>query len=90
MVAKLNKKKLVNYEELNKRKVFCNEDVIREVAEELNIHPSIVKDIADAQSKHSLRIMKAGGMQAIIYVYLGKFKVNAKKVQKMMANQMKL
>jgi len=89
-MAQNNKKTLVDYEALNKGKKFCNEDVIREVAEEFNVHESIVRGIANVQSEHTLRVMKSGTMKSIIYVYLGKFKVNARRVQKMMANQMKI
>lgn len=82
-------KRKVDYKKLNRDKKFANEDIISEVAESLNVSEALVRSIQDTQSKfHALRT-KAGGLESIMYVYLGKFKVNHRQVQKMMANSMK-
>lgn len=78
----------IDYKKLNAEKKFCNEEVLADVAEELDLSLDVVRDIVDAQSAFTARTMKAGGMETIMYVYLGKFKVGLYQVQKMMANAM--
>jgi hypothetical protein len=79
----------IDYKKLNENKRFCNTDVIQEVAEELDLPEDLVASIAAAQSGYTAQTIKAGGLETILFVYLGKFKVNPFQVQKMMANSMK-
>lgn len=83
------KKRRVDYHKLNSSKRFCNDLIISEIAEELEIEISLVEKVAQSQSKFTVNTFRRGGMESVTYVYLGKFKVNPFKVQKMMANQMK-
>lgn len=85
----MNRKSQVNYKELNEKKRFCNNDVYHEVSEELNLPTALIQLVADSQSKFTASTMKAGGMESITMVYLGKFKVNPRQVQKMMGKSMR-
>lgn len=90
MVTEKKLKRKINYKELNSNKKFCNEEVITEVAEELNVPQSLVRLIEQSQSKYTKQTIKAGGLESIIYVYLGRFKVNPRQIQKMMVNGMRI
>ena len=90
MERKERRKSRVNYKELNANKKFCNEEVIIEVAEDLHVSQDIVRRVADSQSKFTAQIVKSGALETIMYVHLGKFKVNPYQIQKMMANAMKI
>jgi nucleoid DNA-binding protein len=85
----MSRQSQVNYAELNAKKKFCNNDLIHEVADKLNVGESMVKAIVDSQSKFTAYTIKSGTMDSIAIVYLGKFKVNPKQVQKMMSKSMK-
>jgi glutamate formiminotransferase len=80
----------VNYEELNAAKRFCNKDVIEDVAEELGLPVHLITDIVETQSKFTLQTIQGGGLETIMYVYLGKFKINPRQVQKLMAKSMRI
>lgn len=84
------KRNRFDYKKFNADKRFCNKDVIYDVSQELNIAEELVQQVADSQSEYTARTMRAGGLETIIYVYIGKFKVNPLQIQKMMANGMKL
>lgn len=75
----------VDYKKINEEKRYCNEQVIQEVAEKLNLSYSLVKSVIDAQSKFTSNVIKGGGLETIVMPYLGKFKVSPTKIQKMMA-----
>jgi hypothetical protein len=83
-------KKKINYKELNANKKFCNADVVEDVAEELGISSHIIAGIVETQSRYTAQVIQAGGLETIMFVYLGKFKINPRQVQKMMANSMKI
>lgn len=85
----MERKKRVNYKELNANKRFCNDDVLEEISEELDLPKHIVASIVDAQSQFTARTIQSGGLETIIFAYLGKFKINPRQVQKMMANSMR-
>lgn len=74
------------YKQLNANKKFLNADVIAEVAEEFDLPFDTVKGIVDAQFKFTAQTIKGGGLETIMFVYLGKFKVNPRQVQKIRAN----
>ncbi len=80
----------IDYEQLNKNKRFCNSEIIEEVVEEKGLSKELVERVVNSQSLHTKRIIRAGGLESIIYVYIGKFKVNPYKIQSMMANSMKI
>jgi hypothetical protein len=83
-------KKRINYKELNANKRFCNDDVLEATAEELDLPKHLVASIVESQSKLTARTIQSGGLETIMYVYLGKFKINPLQVQRMMANSMKI
>lgn len=83
------KRKKIDYKTLNQGKRFANEELYTEVGEQLGIHRSVVKEIADIQDKVTAETIQSGNMETVILVYLGKLKVNYSRVQKMMANSMR-
>jgi hypothetical protein len=75
----------VDYKKINEEKRYCNEQVIQEIAANLDLSYDLVKSVVDAQSKFTSNIIKGGGLETIVMPYLGKFKVSPTKIQKMMA-----
>lgn len=82
-------KNKIDYKKLNENKRFCNEDVIDKVAADLGLNPNTVRKVLEIQSEYTATTIRNGGMEQIIYPYIGRFKVNHRKVQKMMAKQMR-
>lgn len=85
----LRRKSKVDYRKLNESKRFCNNDLIIEVAAELNVPEQLVKEIVEAQAKLAAKTIKSGTLQTVILPYLGKLKVNPYHVQKLMSKSMK-
>lgn len=85
----LRRKSKIDYQKLNASKRFCNDDLIREVAEKLNISEQLVKEVVEAQAKLAAKTIKSGGLETVILPYLGKLKVNPYHIQKLMAKSMK-
>lgn len=85
----VERRRKISYEELNKSKRFCNDDVCSEIANEFNVKEDLVRRIMEIQSKFTATTIKAGGLETIIIPYLGKFKVNPAQVSKMRANGLK-
>lgn len=62
---------------------YCNEELYRETADELDVHIDLVKDVVNVQSEFTKKIIKKGFFESIRYVYLGAIKPRHKKIQKM-------
>lgn len=62
---------------------FCNEQLYRETAEELNVNIELVKDIVNVQSEFTKDTIKKGAFESIRYVYLGGIKAKHSKVQRL-------
>lgn len=86
----LRRKSKVDYRKLNESKRFCNNDLIVEVAEKLQVPEHLVKEIAEVQGRFAAKTIKSGTLKTVILPYLGKLKVNPYHVQKLMANSMKI
>lgn len=59
----------------------CNEDLYQEVAEELEISPSRVREAVTFMSKFIAEEIKSEKMENIYIPYFGKFKVRVKYIQ---------
>lgn len=80
--------KRIDYKKLNASKKFCNEDVIDNVSQELGISKEMVREVMEIQSDFLSSTIKSGGLENVIFVYLGRFRTNPRRIQKMMANSM--
>lgn len=82
----------MDYRDINQNRRIANEQLYIEVAEELNI-PGItsatVKEIVEAQSEFLFDTIRTGGLDNVIFPYLGKFKVNPRKLQAVINKQQK-
>lgn len=70
------------YTKINTTRVYCNEELYEETAEELDISISLVKEIVHANSQFIRRVIETGGFENVILPYLGKVKSKPRSVQK--------
>lgn len=71
----------------NKDKVYCNQTIAREVAEELGLPLAAVLQIINVQSEYTKVIMSSNTFDSVRWCYLGVFKSKPKEVQ--MINHLK-
>lgn len=60
---------------------ICNDSLYREVADELDISPSRVREAVAFQSRFIAELIKQGSMENFYIPYFGKFKVRVKYIQ---------
>lgn len=65
----------------NSEKVICNEQVFREVAEELGLDVKIVREVFKMNSLFTKKIMEGNTFDQVRWPYWGVFKVKPKIVQ---------
>lgn len=78
--------KQIDYSKIEESKKFCNTELYDLVAEEFNIPVEQVKGIIESQFTFTFSVIKGGSLKSVLLPYLGKFKVNHKRVQRIMAN----
>ncbi len=79
----------IDYRKINQNKRYCNEQVYYEVAENLEVPEQLVKDIFNAQSEFTAKIIKRGAFESVTFVYLGKIKAKLRAVSKILSNPKK-
>ena len=60
---------------------ICNDQLYREVAEELDISPARVREAVSFQSKFIAEHILSGSLENFYIPYFGKFKVRVKYIQ---------
>lgn len=71
-----------DYIKINRDRKIANEEIYEEIAEELNIPIELVKEVHNAHSDFTIKIIITGAFESIIYPYLGKIKAKLRSVQK--------
>lgn len=66
---------------MERKREICNNTIIREVAQELGLSISVVKDIVSTQSKLTIKVIESNSFDSIRWPYLGIFKAKTKAVQ---------
>jgi|SRR5690606_10224114 len=70
-----------------KKREVCNNNIIREVAQELGLRVDVVKEIVNCQSEYTVMVMESNTFDSIRWPYFGVFKSKPFEVQ--IVNQMK-
>lgn len=73
---------MLNYEKVNKERVICNDEIYEEVSEEFEIDINLVKEVIEANSKFTRKVIERGAFESVIFPYLGKIKAKLRSVQK--------
>lgn len=62
-------------------RLFCNDWILKEVAQELGLNVSVVKSIIDSQSEYTKIIIESNTFDFVRWPYLGVFKSKPKEIQ---------
>lgn len=71
-----------DYLKINANKKIINEEIYQEIAEEMNMPIERVREIHNAHSEFTVKIIHTGAFESVIYPYLGKVKAKLRTVQK--------
>lgn len=77
---------MADYREINKNKKIANQEVFERISKLLNIPVEVVKEVVESQFEYAARVIKMGGLETIMIPYLGKFKINPRRVSKVTNN----
>jgi predicted transcriptional regulator len=71
----------MKWKKVNEERKVANDAIYIEIADELGIPESKVREYVKSQSDMFLRTIKTGAFETFIMPYLGKAKVNPRRVQ---------
>ena len=66
---------------MSNKRAFCNEEIFRNVSEELGLSVKEVREIFNSQSAFTKKVMESNTFDEIRWCYFGAFKIKPKKIQ---------